>query len=382
MNMCVTCWKRHVRWVNTCGKRRVPKMNMCVTCSNDECMRNVLKEMSICVKRDEYMGKETSERDVLEGWICVKRNVQMRYVDLKRDMLKRWICMWQRRVWKRDVKQMNICEKKFANEVCRSEKRRVKEMNICDGDVCGMSWRIDTWHDSFSFDMTHIWCRHTWEWVLLAHSWEALTSTRYVTCYISMSHVTHTNESSHMWMRHECQWVMSHMNESCHIWMSHVTYEWVMSHMNEACHIWMSHVTYEWVMSHMNVSWQVSMSIPHDTYQRAYATRELVCDIYSLRRVMTSWHVMTWVKSHVTWCVTTRINELCHTWALLAPSLEALMSTRYVTCHMWMSHVTCEWFISHANESCIYLSVYVSLCVCIYLSVYVSMYISLWGGFG
>jgi len=56
-----------VRWVNTCGKRRVPKMNMCVTCSNDECMRNVLKEMSICVKRDEYMGKETSERDVLEG---------------------------------------------------------------------------------------------------------------------------------------------------------------------------------------------------------------------------------------------------------------------------------------------------------------------------
>jgi len=72
-------------------------------------------------------------------------------------------------------------------------------------------------------------------------------------------------------------------------------------------------------------------------------------------------------------CVMTRINESCHTWALLAPSLEALMSTRYVTCHMWMSHVTCEWFISHANESCIHLSVYVSLCVCIYLYVFVSI---------
>jgi len=34
-----------------CEKRRVQKMNMCVTCSKDECMRNVLKETSLCVKR-------------------------------------------------------------------------------------------------------------------------------------------------------------------------------------------------------------------------------------------------------------------------------------------------------------------------------------------
>jgi len=44
--------------------------------------------------------------------------------------------------------------------------------------------------------------------------------------HISMSHVTHINESCHTY-----QWVMSHIS------MSHVT------HINESCH------TYEWVMN-------------------------------------------------------------------------------------------------------------------------------------
>jgi len=83
---------------------------------------------------------------------------------------------------------------------------------------------------------------------------------------------------------------MSH----CHI------YEEAMSHMDGSCH------TYEGVMSHMS-------------------------DIGRVR--------VTQLQ------VGKGVDESCHTYAGAKSHVNG-------SCHMWMSHVTCEWVMSHVDESC------------------------------
>jgi len=125
--------------------------------------------------------------------------------------------------------------------------------------------------------------------------------------HISMSHVTHMNESCHTY-----EWVMSH------IWMSHVThinepchtYQWVMSH------IWMSHVThknepchtYEWVMSHISMSHATHMNEPFHTYEWVMSHIEWVMShiwmihaTYLLRQHIATQtkHGNTWKNSHI-----------------------------------------------------------------------------------
>jgi len=50
-----------------------------------------------------------------------------------------------------------------------------------------------------------------------------------------------------------------------------------------------------------------------------------------------------WVLSHV--------NKSCHMW-MSHVICEWVMSYVSESCHMWMSHVTCEWVMSHVNDSC------------------------------
>jgi len=44
------------------------------------------------------------------------------------------------------------------------------------------------------------------------------------------------------------------------------------------------------------------------------------------------------------------VNESCHMW-MSHVTCEWVMSHVNESCHMWMSHVTCEWVMSYMNES-------------------------------
>ena len=128
------------------------------------------------------------------------------------------------------------------------------------------------------------------------------------------------------------------MNESCH--------SRTMSHM---C---VSHVTYERVMlltNHVTHEW-------HDAC--------VVCDMTHI------WH--EWVMSHVneschicmshvtceSWLiyahtqVVAHVNESCHIWMSHDTYEWAMSHVHYVTRHIWMSHVTYERIMSHMDESC------------------------------
>ena len=91
-------------------------------------------------------------------------------------------------------------------------------------------------------------------------------------------------------------------------WMSHIH----ISHMNKSCHIWMSHVTHMYESHHM-----CSSHVPHKR---------------DIPHVYGSGHM--WMN-HVT-----GINESCRKY-------------EWVTLHIWMSHVTCEWVKSLIIESCL-----------------------------
>ena len=95
------------------------------------------------------------------------------------------------------------------------------------------------------------------------------------------------------------------------LWISHVTYEWGVSHMNESCHAWLGYVTY-------------------------HLSKGLVVSI--------GWVSWIDVKSiHESLASVDRVNGL-RQMSLAKPIRES--------CHVWMSHVTCELVVSHMNESC------------------------------
>jgi len=59
----------------------------------------------------------------------------------------------------------------------------------------------------------------------------------------------------------------------------------------------------------------------------------------------------TWM-SHVTYeWVMPHINEPCHAW-MSHVTYEWVMSHMNESCHTWMSHMTYEWVMPHMNESC------------------------------
>jgi len=87
----------------------------------------------------------------------------------------------------------------------------------------------------------------------VTHMNESCHTYEWVTTHIWMSHVAHMNESCRTYERvtspidascHTYEWVISPVNESYHIWQRHVTRERVTSHINESCHVWKGHVTY------------------------------------------------------------------------------------------------------------------------------------------
>ena len=62
-----------------------------------------------------------------------------------------------------------------------------------------------------------------------------------------------------------------------------------------------------------------------------------------------SCHIWT---SHVTYeWVMSHMNKSCHIWTSHV-TYEWVMSHMNESCHIWMSHVTYEWVMSHMNKSC------------------------------
>jgi len=160
------------------------------------------------------------------------------------------------------------------------------------------------------------------------------------------------------------------IDESCqHIWMGHVnTHErinwWVMSiPMNTACkHIWMSQqpwdvpYTNESCSTHMDESCQWMVKSTHMNESTVLSCMKESCHIWM------SHVTYEWVMSH--------INESCHVtyeWFNSQVMYERVMShlkqschtwalvqpkSFIESCHIWMSRVTYEWVMSHINESC------------------------------
>jgi len=163
--------------------------------------------------------------------------------------------------------------------------------------------------------MSHIWMNHV-------NIYECAMSN------ISMSHVTHINESCHTY-----QWVVSH------IWTSHITHshgschtksrlmshmksrdsrdrscgpqkreisnvarnepsEWVVSHicmshvphMNESCHL------YEWVMSHIRTSHATYMCVKKGSYHMHEEAKSHICESHKCESHMCESHIC---ESHI-----------------------------------------------------------------------------------
>jgi len=177
--------------------------------------------------------------------------------------------------------------------------------------------------------------------------WHENASCAWVMSHTSVSHVTyelypiaiHVNRT---WLKKKIPWIshITHINESCHVWivsnsdarqphliekekkkilwMSHVKYEWVMLHIS------MSHVTYKLypIAMHVNRTWLKKGKKNNPMNQS--------CDMWT---------------SHVT-----HITESCHIWIVsnIDTRKPHLIEKKII---LWMSHVTCEWVMSHISMS-------------------------------
>jgi len=161
---------------------------------------------------------------------------------------------------------------------------------------------------------------------LLWRRYSRLPTGKLVMTHITMSHITHVNESCHT-----CSWVMSHKSRHSalcceedannHQKLSHV------AHSNESCR------TCEWAMSHVATSHTAHVNESYHTRQWA----------------MSHTWMHSWVMSHMLMSHVTHVNESCHTGygTHYSAVKKAQQTTRnWVISHIAMRHVT------HVNESC------------------------------
>ena len=177
-------------------------------------------------------------------------------------------------------------------------------------------------------------------------------------CHVWMCRVTHMNESCHTWGSLHLAVHEPRLNESCPI--SHVPYEEGMSHMKKACPIWMRYVTshvresvpIEEGMSHMNVSCCIWMRYVTSQVKKACPIWRRHVPYESVVSLMIVSCLYEWVMS--------RMNVSCSVGIrhVTCEGVSTLWHTSHrcvymcIYCHTWMSHVTCEWVMSHVNESC------------------------------
>ena len=126
-------------------------------------------------------------------------------------------------------------------------------------------------------------------------------------------------------------WVMAHMDESWHTWMSHVMDQSLccISLLYSSIFTVMSHCTRGWVA---HKSWHTWMS--HDTHE-----------IFLLYSSVVLFHMREWYMTDSSYFRFAH-QQLSYkddcTWM-------NCYTRRNESCHIWMSHVTHEWVMSHIN---------------------------------
>ena len=98
------------------------------------------------------------------------------------------------------------------------------------------------------------------------------------------------------------------LHTSCRLSISLHACEWVMSHIDESCRIWMSHVAYEWVVLCMNASGTRTHRIIPKCGETLDCIRPVTCE---------------WGMSHM--------NESCRTWILIVLLAPFFPFIRHVT---------------------------------------------------
>jgi len=180
------------------------------------------------------------------------------------------------------------------------------------------SWLFNTWHDSFLHDMNE--CLF-------------VCVTYHILCDVTQSYVT--------WLIHV--WHGSRirdMTPSCVTWGSASTHGW------HATHHFICDVTHSYMVRRI-LAWR-----DRSLFRIADCRRERLL-VASRERLL--------VGSFV--CVMSHMNESFHIWmrhdcllhhvrdCLLHHVRDCLLARSYVSCHIWMRHVTYDCVISHMNAS-------------------------------
>jgi len=114
-------------------------------------------------------------------------------------------------------------------------------------------------------------------------------------------------------------------------------------------YMWYGHIYISDMDTYIYVMWIIRMSHKSCVMSRVNESRHIrdmthlfACPINHIRR-----------RIHVTYSTSSSSGVL-----LGCPHANKILTSRvhecynHESCHMWMSHVTCEWVMSHVNESC------------------------------
>jgi len=198
---------------------------------------------------------------------------------------------------------------------------------------------------------------------------------------IDLSHVSYVRVTSHMSIPTvspresdelfaripTCEWAIPHRNESCLICMSHVSYDYtcsIASRIESAVFLntdmWMSHTSQEWVMPHMNES----LSHMYESrlvclYLQHRLAKAMSCSLeyrhtnkpYLIEMSHASY---VWVTTHMT--IPTASPRECDELCFWIPTCEWAISHRNDSCLIWMSHVSYDYICSIASRMHIWVS--------------------------
>jgi len=130
--------------------------------------------------------------------------------------------------------------------------------------------------------------------------------------------------------------------------MSHVTYEWVMSHINESCRAPQSYELICTGRSHIKEIWKKEKENSQKSDPHLYVwNNSFMSDIIEKCHIWMSHVTHEWVISHIyrSGKNSQKSDPHMYVWN------NSFISHIIEKCHMWISHITHEWVISHIYRS-------------------------------